>query len=408
MLSLLKPYHNLSYKCVLTGLSLILTLSACGKADVKAKPPKPAVSVYEIQSEQIGKYREFVARTEAFKEVNLKARVEGELIERGFREGGIVEKGQVLFKIDPAAYQASLSAAKADLSSATAGQERALRDLTRGKKIAKDGYISQSDLDKLLTNEAQAVSAVKVAEAALEQAELDLSYTTITAPFSGRIGKVNFNTGNIVSSGSGSLAVLTATDPIYVNFQVEESSMVSYMQKKRNSPNNEGLKFDLSLRLPNNTEYPEAGKLDFSDTKIEEGLGTVELRATFPNERGIILPGLFVTLILETQDKETMALVPQAAVQENQQGKFVLVLDDKNIVKQRIVKLGRRINAMWVVETGLNNDDRVIVEGLQKVRNGIEVRPVKKKIDAITGVISDAEPSGNTSSSATSLDLDNK
>ncbi|TWX69502.1 efflux RND transporter periplasmic adaptor subunit [Colwellia demingiae] len=377
-------------KLIFFGL-LSLTLTACSKEDVKVKPPAPAVSVYSIKSQSIGGYREFVARTEASKEADLRARVEGELLERRFREGSFVEKGQVLLRIDPAAYQAALSSAKADLSSKESGEENAKRNLKRANDLINDGYISQSDFDRLTTEESQAKSAVKSAQAALEQAELDLSYTTITAPFSGLIGKVNFNVGNIVSPTSNALATLIISDPIFVSFQVEESTYVSYQQEHQGSKTKEGGEFDISLRLPNNSEYPESGKLDFADTKISEGMGTVELRTVFPNPHNIIIPGLFVTLILESQKKEEMALIPQAAVQEGQQGKFVLIVDENNKVKQRHVVLGRRINAMWVAEKGVAIGEKVIIEGLQKVRSGVEVRGVEKHVDPLVGTISDLD-----------------
>lgn len=374
-------------KLAILGL-LSLTLTACGKEKIKVKPPVPAVSVYLIKAQPIGGYREFVARTEAFKEADLRARVEGELIERHFREGSNVEKGQVLLKIDPAAYEAALSAAKADLSSRISGEENAKRNLKRANDLIDDGYISQSDYDRLTTEESQAVSAVKAAEASLEKASLDLSYTTITAPFSGRIGKVNYNVGNIVGPTSNTLATLIISNPIFVSFQVEESFYISYLQEHQGARTAKEAEFDLSLRLPNNTEYPEKGQLNFSDTKIAQGMGTVELRTVFPNPHNIILPGLFVTLIVETIDKEEMALIPQAAVQENQQGKFVLVVGKDNKVKQRHVTLGRRINAMWVVEQGVAIGEQVIVEGLQKVRAGVEVNGVIKHVDPLTGTIS--------------------
>jgi len=381
--------HN-SVKITLITLFSI-GLFSCSEPVQQKKAPPPAVSVYEIKAEEIGKYREFVARTEASKEANLRARVEGELIERNFREGSIVEKDQMLLKIDPSAYEATLSSAKADLSSRKSGEDNAERNLKRANDLIGDGYISQSDFDRLTTEQSQAVSAVKSAESAVERAELDLSYTMITAPFTGRVGKVNYNVGNVVGPNSDVLATLTLTDPVYVNFQVEESVYISYLQDKQNNQKPTSLLADISMRLPNNSKYAEEGTLDFADTKIEQGMGTVELRAVFANPKGIIIPGLFVTLIVESKNKESMALVPQMAVQENQQGKFVLVVDDKNAVVQRHVVLGRRMNAMWVVEQGLDTGERVIVEGLQKVRSGVQVTPVVKVVNALTGTIS-SEP----------------
>jgi membrane fusion protein (multidrug efflux system) len=383
-----------SYKPTFSGVSLLSIILfgvvSCGQAEqAKRVAPAPAVSVYELKVNGIGSYREFVARSVASKEVDLRARVEGELIERPFEEGSVVEKDQVLLKIDPAAYQASLDSAKADLNSKVAGADGAARDLKRGKEVAGEGYISQSDLDKLITNDSQAKAAVKVAKSTLDKAQLNLSYTIIKAPFSGRIGKVNYNVGTVVSPTSNTIATLTATNPMYVSFQVEESDYVSYLQSHKNTQKPEDLSIDISLRLPNNTTYSEKGLLTFADTKIDEGMGTVELRAKFDNPNGIIVPGLFVTLIMEGKNKESMALVPQVAVQENQQGKFVLVVNADNKVSQRLVKLGRRMNAMWVVESGIKANERVIIEGLQKVRAGVEVKPVSKIVDPLTGTISD-------------------
>jgi membrane fusion protein (multidrug efflux system) len=375
-----------------------LTLFSCSEDKVQVKAPAPAVSVYQISSQEIGRYREFVARTEASREANLRARVEGELIERHFREGAIVTKGQVLLEIDPAAYQANLASAKADLNSRISGEDNAVRNLKRAKELIDDGYISQSDFDRLTTEESQAKAAVKSAQASLEKAELDLGYTTITAPFTGRIGKVNYNVGNVVGPNSDALATLTLTDPIYVSFQVEESLYVSYLQSHHAAKGAADVALNVSLRLPNNSEYPETGKLNFADTEIAQGMGTVELRAVFDNSEGIILPGLFVTLITESKETNSMALIPQAAVQEGQQGKFVLVVDDTNTVKQRHVALGRRINAMWVVESGLEAGEKVVVEGLQKVRTGVEVQSILKMVDPLTGTITEAPSSDNNTS----------
>lgn len=374
---------------ILLTTFLCLNLWACSEPKQQRKSPPPAVSVYSINVEEVGKHREFVARTQAFKEANLRARVEGELVARHFREGAMVEKGQLLLEIDPANYQALLAQAKADLASKVSGEDNAIRNLKRAKDLIDDGYISQSDFDRLTTEESQAKASVKAAQAGLKRTELDLSYTTILAPFTGRIGKVNYNVGNIVSPTSDALATLTVTDPIYVNFQVEEQLYLNYLQEHKSSEKPSDAKLDLSLRLPNDTTYDEQGQLDFAGTKIEQGMGTVELRASFANPDGIILPGLFVTLVMESQEKQLMSMVPQAAVQANQQGKFVLVVDESNKVKERHVVLGRRINAMWIVEEGLKAGEQVIIEGLQKVRAGVTVKPIVKMVNALTGTITD-------------------
>lgn len=384
--------HTKQKKLILLSI-LALALSACGQKESPPKPPAPAVSVYQLQSQEVGSYREFVARTEAFKEANLRARVEGELLELNFREGTVVEKGQVLLKIDPAAYNTALDSAKAGLNSKLSSEDNAVRNLKRANELIGDGYISQSDFDKLTTEESQAKANVASAKAAVEKAELDLSYTTIIAPFTGLIGKVNYDVGNVIGPNSDVLVTLTITDPIHVNFQLEESLYVSYLQEHKDANATSDVDIDFSLRLPNNSEYGHKGVLDFADTKIDQGMGTVELRASFPNNDGVIIPGLFVTLIAESKSKNNTVLVPQAAVQEGQQGKFVLVVDDQNKVKQRPVILGRRINAMWAVEKGLETNENVIVEGLQKVRPGVDVQPVMKKVDVLTGTITDVSSS---------------
>ncbi|SET82820.1 efflux RND transporter periplasmic adaptor subunit [Thalassotalea agarivorans] len=381
-------------------LGLLVSVTGCGDNQQAAvQAPPPAVSVYTIKTEEIGRYREFVARTEASKVAELKARVEGELLERRFKEGSLVTQGQVLFKIDPAKYQADLTKARADLHSRQSAAATAKRNLARGQKISKDGFISQSDLDKLDSEASQAESAVKAAEAALEQAELNLSYTTVSAPFDARIGKVTYNVGNIVGPTSGSLAELTVTDPSFVNFQIEEEGYIDYLQRHREFKNPKDIPIDMSIRLPNNQLYKEKGYIDYADTRINEGTGTVELRAVFSNPERIIIPGMFVTLIIETRDKTLTALVPQVAVQTNQQGKFVLVVDESNKVVQRHVELGRRMNAMWAVESGLKQGERVIIEGVQKVRAGIEVMPAERKVDPVTGTIESHEQSGEESGS---------
>lgn len=375
---------------VVSSLATFLLLAACGQPEqVGQQVMVPGVSVYSVASAEVGSHREFVARTEPFQEANITARVEGELIKRHFAEGAEIQQGQLLFEIDPAAYEASLAQAKADLESKQSVAERAKRNLARGEDVAKKGFISQSDLDKLITEDLTAKSAVTSALASLDKANLDLGYTKISAPFSGRIGRVNFDTGNIVGPSSGALVTLTANNPMYVSFQIEEAEVVSYLQKQTGKRDPKNAAIDVSLKLPNNTVYDQKGLLEFADTKIGEGTGTIAMRATFENPRGIILPGLYVTLVMDGQNKESKILIPQMAVQENQQGKFVLVVDEQNKVALRLVKLARRLNAMWIVESGLNEGERVIIQGLQKVRAGVEVKTLEKYVDPKTGAVKD-------------------
>lgn len=377
-------------RTVISSLATVSLLVACGQPEqVGQQVMVPGVSVYSVSSTEVGSHREFVARTEPFQEANITARVEGELIKRHFTEGAEIEQGQLLFEIDPAAYEASLAQAKADLESKQSIAERAKRNLARGEDVAEKGFISQSDLDKLITEDLTAKSAVTSALASLDKANLDLGYTKISAPFSGRIGRVNFDTGNIVGPSSGALVTLTANDPMYVSFQIEEAEVVSYLQKQTGKRDPKDAAIDVSLKLPNNTVYDQKGLLEFADTKIGEGTGTIAMRATFENPRGIILPGLYVTLVMDGQNKESKILIPQMAVQENQQGKFVLVVDEQNKVALRLVKLARRLNAMWIVESGLNEGERVIIQGLQKVRAGVEVKTLEKFVDPKTGAVKD-------------------
>ena len=392
-------------------LSATLLLKGCGgeTKDNAGAMPAPAVSVLKVTTSAVGDYNEFVSRTEAKEEVNLIARVEGILIARNFNEGQQVTEKQVLFEIDRAPFEAALNQAKANLSSSEAALKKAEADLKRGKEMSRKGFVSQSDLDSLVSKDLQAKSTVEASKAQVQQAEINLSYTTIIAPFDGVIGRANFSTGSLVSASSGPLATLTTLSPIHVYFQVDEKNIISYMRAEANrknskqSPssvadkddsidfNSENPDLDLKLRLPDGSMYGERGKLDFSDTKIDESTGTLSVRAVFPNPDRIILPGLYVTLIAESKNKKAKVVIPQFAIQENQKGRFVLAVDENNKVSTRTITTGRRIGPMWVVNSGLKADELIIVEGLQKVQPDIKIKPVLKTINPNNGILSHAQ-----------------
>ncbi|MGH1374232.1 MAG: efflux RND transporter periplasmic adaptor subunit [Cellvibrionaceae bacterium] len=369
-----------------------LVLIACSEEAPQQKAPPPAVSVIEVGTQQVGEYGEFVARTEAFKTVDLRARVEGSITKRLFTEGLSVEKDQLLFEIDRENYEAAEQEADANLKSAQAEKLRTERDYQRGLELRPNGYISQSDLDTLASNSAKARASVKAAEAALKNAQANLGYTRIYAPFAGEIGTVRYNVGNLVGPNSEPLATLLKDDPIYANIQIDESSYITHLQEFSNEHGEVSVHkkppedaVSITLILPNGTTHDHPGTINYAGIEVNASTGTVNLRAQFPNPRGIVRPGLYGTLILESQDKVTQPVIPQYAVQEGQQGKFVLIVDANNTVKSRSIQVGRRLGPLWVVTSGLNEGDKIIVEGLQKVRAGAAVTPVIKYLEKSTG-----------------------
>ncbi|OED44309.1 hypothetical protein ACH42_07845 [Endozoicomonas sp. (ex Bugula neritina AB1)] len=366
----------------------LLLLAGCDGSKQQTPPstPPPGVSVLDVTTQPVGKYQEFVARTEAVDTVELRARVEGFLVKREFSEGQSVDNGQLLFKIDPKPYQAEVKRSEAELSSSKANLAKARRDLARSKDLFQKGHISQSNYDTQIATEAQATSSVKIAEAGLETARLNLGYTDISAPFKGKIGKARYSVGNLVGSTSDPLATLTSVDPMYVNFQVDEKQLINYLEKNKHLQSNEQT-FQLTLRLPNDREYDHEGVFNFSNTVVDETTGTLTLRAAFPNPDGILFPGLYVTLISESKEKQKLPVIPQVAVQENQSGRFVLVVNSDNLAEIRQITTGRRIDAMWIVEDGLKSGEKIIVAGLQKVRTGAKVTPSVVTVDPRTGAI---------------------
>lgn len=362
-------------------LVLGLQLTACGEASAPQQAMLPSVIVNTAKKEEIQSKTEIVGRTHASEDVIIKSQIQGQLLKRAFVEGDDISKGDLLFEIDPATYAAELAQHKAVLKQALASRDVAVMNWERGRRLLPDGMISAQDMDELTTRKITTAAGVVQAEAAVQGAELQLSYTKIYAPISGRISNAKVSTGDIISSNS-EMASLVQLQPMWVNFQVAEKALINARQSFAKAAKKEIEISDIiiSLRLPNGSLFSETGYVDFVSNRVDAATGTLPIRATFNNEGKLMLPGMFVTLIIESPVKENALLIPQAAVQEDQQGRFVMVLNDKDEVQKRVVELGERFGIDWRVLSGLNDGERIVVDGLQKIRPGIQVKAVEQEI----------------------------
>ncbi len=352
--------------------SLSVLNAQSGEAQSDAPPP-PAVVVAPAVQKAVSASAEFIGQAEAFHSVDLRARVTGFLTDRSFTEGGLVSEGDVLYVIDPAEYEAARDAAQARVENVEATIEEAEAQLERYEKLATSGTASEAALDEARATAGRARADLAAANAELEQAKLNLGYTQIDTPISGRIGQSSIDTGNLVSPDSGILATVVAVDPIYVTFSVTERDYLAYVDAV-----DSGAVDDVrpQITLVNGQQYPEDGEIDFIGTSVSAETGTIPVRATFPNPDGILLPGQFMNVTLMAGTPSEEIVVPQAALQQNQAGYFVLIVDANSKVEQRPVTIGQRLRTETVVQSGLQVGEQVIVEGIQKVRPGATVTAV--------------------------------
>ncbi|QIE42650.1 efflux RND transporter periplasmic adaptor subunit [Meridianimarinicoccus aquatilis] len=339
----------------------------------------PRVSVAAAVTEDVVQDASFIARVEAIDSVDLVARVTGFVQNVLVKDGTEVSTGDVLFRIEPEQYDAIVASRRADLSQAEANLTLAEIELDRNRTLVAREAVAQSELDRAQANEKVAVAQVKAAEAALSQAELDLSYTRITAPFDGRIGRIGASAGELVTPSSGALATLVSEAPIYVTFSLGESALYDVMQATLAAGGSIGApngQISVTVRLPNGTDYGETGTLAFGDNRVDPTTGTLAVRAKFENADRLLVDGAFVTARLAAKKPVQMLTIPQAAVQRDQRGGFVLVVGPEQTVEQRYITTGQQVGTSIAVEDGLQEGETVIVEGLQRVRPGVPVEAV--------------------------------
>ena len=375
-LSINGPQKGLLFRTALVLLIAALQPGCGSKNNETAEAPPPGVLVAKVANRQISETVEYVGRTVAVNDASLQPQVSGYLLERKFTEGDDIEAGAELFLIDPATYEAAVAVAEGKVAEVKAELARINKDLERYKILIVDNNISQQAVDQAESDKLRAEASLKSAEAQLLNAKIDLSHTVIRAPFTGRIGSSAVSVGDLVNPQGGELARLVELNPIYANFNISERDIIAVKNRARAKGKEvDPSKVEVTLRLPDGSVYDHIGRLDFVDNTVDRRTGTVILRARFENPDMLLVPGLYVSTILGREESEDRLVIPQSSVQEDQAGTFVMVVGPGNEVELRRIETGRAYAGELVVESGLNPDELVIVEGIQKVRPGIVVDP---------------------------------
>jgi membrane fusion protein (multidrug efflux system) len=338
-----------------------------------AAMPAPAVGVRPAATRPVSRSFEFVGRVKAMNIVEVRARIEGFLDKVLFTEGQDVKAGDLLYQIEKVQFQSALDQAKGNLLVADAAAVNAKLEYDRQLDLVKRQYTPQSVLDKDKADLDSANGRKMQAEAAVTQAQANLGYTDIRSPIDGRIGRTARTVGNLVNPASGVLATIVSQDPTYVVFPVSVKDLETIREARRKEGG--GLaKIEIDVRLANGQSYPQKGTWNLTDPQVDQTTDSLIMRATIPNPDRMLIDGQFVTAVIRERAEEPRLVVPQAALQIDQAGSYVLVVDDQHKVERRPVKTGDNIGTDIVVTSGLKVGDKVIVEGIQKVRPGVTVQ----------------------------------
>ena len=367
-------------KFLLGGIAA-LVLAACSNpeaAEETAAPSPPQVSVAQVVHERITEWDEFTGRLQAPQTVQLIPRVSGYIEEVHFNEGALVDKGDLLVQIDPKPFATEVARLKAELQSAQSAAVQAEKEYRRAEKLSSQRAISAELLDSRLARKQQTAATVASVEAALERAELDLSYTRITAPISGRVSYAQVTAGNFVSAGQSQITSLVSTEKMYAYFDVDEQSYLKYArlaETGKRADTRDSTSNPVYMALANDSNYQHVGRVDFVDNRIDAQTGTIRVRASFPNDDNDLLPGLFARIRLVGSDSYEGILIDEKAVGTDLNNKFVLVVNSNNELEYRAIELGEKVNGLRIVTEGLTPKDKIVVNGLQRVRANMKVDP---------------------------------
>jgi RND family efflux transporter MFP subunit len=363
---------------LLGGLMLI---AGCGQGNVYAPPPPPQVTVAHPVRQMVVDYLDYTGNTQAINTVQLQARVQGFLEKVYFKDGDMVKKDQLLFLIQQNTYQAQLGQAEAQVLQQKANYEHAVIETDRYTKLVKQKAAAQTDLDNWRFQRDAYKAGMLAAQAARDLAKLNLDYTRVVAPFDGRIDRRLKDPGNLVGAGEFTpLAEINQIDPIYVYFTVSELDLLRLMSTSQDLlARVNAQKFPVAIGLADEKGFPHEGSLDFAAISLDANTGTLLLRGIFPNPDHQLIPGLFARVRIPLSQKRTSILVPQVALGYDQQGPYVLVVNDKNVVERRPVKTGAPVGNLRVVEEGLTGDEWVITTNLIRAIPGRPVKPERQE-----------------------------
>ena len=385
------------------AVAATLVLAACEEPNTYVAPPPPKVTIAEPVLTEVTDYLEFTGTTESSAQVEVRARVPGILESMSFEPGTVVEEGQSLFVIDRDVYQAEVQRAEASLAQAEASSE--LADATLARVQQAGDAVSQTQVEEAAAEARNAAAEILARKAELRQAEIDLEYTDVIAPIHGRVGRNRVDIGNLVGAGEPTvLTEITAFDPIYVYFNMNERDLLRVLDMVKERVNEKGYdpeadateqaELPIQLGLADEEGFPHEGLLDFAESGVNPETGTLRLRAVFENKSTPpdLLPGLFARVRMPIAQRQDMPLITERAISSDQSGRYVLIVNDDNIVEKRNVRLGQLLDGLSVVEEGVAGGDRVVVNGLQRARPEAEVDPETVDMASFKSSSPPAEP----------------